>query len=133
MLRAPKVFRPTRRAHQAALAVEYASPDEADLFHDRLYAAVWIHEQDIEDPALLESLAEDLDVPPGLIERIVSHDELLPALASSMERAHAWGATGTPSWVIDNKLMVPGLQDDHFFDRVLTRLSEVRLTEPQGE
>ena len=40
-----------------------------------------------------------------------------------MERAHAWGATGTPSWLIDNKLLVPGLQDDEFFDRVIVKMS----------
>ena len=46
-----------------------------------------------------------------------------------MERAHEWGATGTPSWVIDNKLMVPGLQDDDFFDRVIERLAVIKDSE----
>ena len=50
-----------------------------------------------------------------------------------MERAHAWGATGTPSWVIDNKLMVPGLQDDEFFDRVIQRLESIRNAEGDAD
>ena len=133
VMRPPDRFRPTRQAHQAALVVEHASPDEADKYHDRLYAAVWTEEQDIEDPEVLSELAADLAVPKELIERDVTRDELWPAVTSSMDRAHAWGATGTPSWVIDNKLMVPGLQDDDFFDRVIERLQNIRLDEGDAD
>ena len=92
-------------------------------------AAIWVEERDIEDPEILSSLARDLDVPSELIERVVNNDELWPAVISSMERAHAWGATGTPSWLIDNKLLVPGLQDDEFFDRVIVKMSSARNSE----
>tara|TARA_B100000902_G_scaffold273130_1_gene259045 strand:- start:887 stop:1318 length:432 start_codon:yes stop_codon:yes gene_type:complete len=119
----PSRFQPTKKAHQAALVVEHISPEAIETYHDRLFAAIWVEERDIEDPAFLSTLARDLDVPPELIERVVTNDELWPAVISSMERAHAWGATGTPSWVIDNKLMVPGLQDDEFFDRVIEKMS----------
>tara|TARA_B100000579_G_scaffold392812_1_gene369018 strand:+ start:246 stop:644 length:399 start_codon:yes stop_codon:yes gene_type:complete len=119
----PSRFQPTRKAHQAALVVEHVSPKAIETYHDRLSAAIWVEERDIEDPAFLSGLAQDLDVPPDLIERVLMNDELWPAVVSSMERAHAWGATGTPSWVIGNKLMVPGLQDDEFFDRVIEKLS----------
>ena len=129
----PSRFYPTRKAHQAALVVEHVAPSEADVYHDRLYAAIWVEQMDIEDPELLSHLAADLSVSPGLIERVVVNDELWPAVVSSMERAHAWGATGTPSWVIDNKLMVPGLQDDDFFDRVINKLSMIRDNEALPE
>ena len=119
----PSRFYPTRKAHQAALVVEHVAPADADVYHDRLYAAIWVEQMNIEDPEVLSELAVDLSVPPELIERVVTHDELWPAVVSSMERAHAWGATGTPSWVIDNKLMVPGLQDDELFDRIINKLS----------
>ncbi len=121
----PSRFQPTRKAHQAALVVEHVSPKAIETYHDRLSAAIWVEERDIEDPVFLSDLAQDLDVPPDLIERVLMKDELWPAVVSSMERAHAWGATGTPSWVIDNKLMVPGLQDDEFFDRVIEKMSVV--------
>jgi predicted DsbA family dithiol-disulfide isomerase len=133
VMRPPERFRPTRKAHQAALVVEHASPDEVDTYHQRLYEAVWVEERDIEDPLVLCDLAADLAVPHELIERVVTEDELLPAVRSSMERAHAWGATGTPSWVIDNKLMVPGLQDDEFFDRVIQRLESIRNAEGDAD
>ena len=103
--------------------MEYASPEEADIYHDRIYASIWQDQRDIEDPEVLAELAGDLRVPSEVIERVVANDELWPAVISSMKRAHEWGATGTPSWVIDNKLMVPGLQDDDFFDRVIQRLT----------
>ena len=129
MMNPPERFRPTRKAHQAALVVEHASPGEIDTYHQRLYEAVWVEEGDIEDPQTLTELAADLSVPHDLIERVVTGDELLPAVRASMERAHAWGASGTPSWVIDNKLMVPGLQDDDFFDRVLDRFQNISYGE----
>ena len=113
--------------------MEHVAPDEANVYHDRLYAASWEEEKDIEDPEVLSDLARDLAVPAELIERVVNNDELWPAVASSMERAHAWGATGTPSWVIDNKLMVPGLQDDEFFNRVITKLASTRDNEAAPE
>ncbi|HAQ43776.1 MAG: hypothetical protein CL407_01625 [Acidimicrobiaceae bacterium] len=133
VMRPPERFRPTRKAHQAALVVEHASPDEAERYHQRLYEAVWVEERDIEDPEVLCALASDLAVPGELIERVVVEDELLAAVRSSMERAHAWGATGTPSWVIDNKLMVPGLQEDEFFDRVIQRLESLRDVEGDAD
>ena len=120
----PNRFYPTRRAHQAALVVEYASPEKAPVYHDRLYASIWEDQRDIEDPEVLAELAADLSVPPGLIERVVSNDELWPAVLSS---------TGTPSWVIDNKLLVPGLQDDAFFDRVIERLTAIKMSEQNPE
>ena len=113
--------------------MEHVAPGEASVYHDRLYAAVWDEEKNIEDPEVLSDLAADLSVPAELVERVVTNDELWPAVASSMERAHAWGATGTPSWVIDNKLMVPGLQDDDFFDRVINKLSTARDNEASPE
>ena len=125
-LNPPSRFYPTRKAHQAALVVEHVAPDEANVYHDRLYAAIWEEEKNIEDPEVLSDLARDLAVPAELIERVVNNDALWSAVASSMERAHAWGATGTPSWVIDNKLMVPGRQDDEFFNRVITKLASTR-------
>ena len=85
----PNRIRPTRKAHQAALVVEHVSPGAINTYHDRLSAAVWVEERDIEDPEILSSLAKDLDVPSELIERVVNNDELWPAVISSMERAHA--------------------------------------------
>lgn len=125
----PSRFQPTRKAHQAALVVEHVSPEAIETYYDRLFGAIWVEERDIEDPTFLSGLANDLGVQTDLIERVLANDELWPAVVSSMERAHAWGATGTPSWVIDNKLMVPGLQDDEFFDRVINKMSSVRDNE----
>lgn len=128
-MRPPSRFQPTRKAHQAALVVEHLSPEAIETYYDRLFGAIWVEERDIEDPTFLSGLANDLGVQTDLIERVLANDELWPAVVSSMERAHAWGATGTPSWVIDNKLMVPGLQDDEFFDRVINKMSSVRDNE----
>lgn len=120
----PAVFRPTRRAHQAAMLVEHMDPAAAPVFHDRLYAAFWEVELDVEDPAVLCELAADTSVEPHLITETVESGGLLPALGASMVRASDWGVSGTPAYVVDNKLHVPGLQEDEFWDRVIPRLQE---------
>jgi predicted DsbA family dithiol-disulfide isomerase len=129
----PERFRPSRRAHQAALLVEHTDDDAAAVqrFHDKLYAAYWDVELDVEDPAVLIELAADTAVDPALLEEAVLTGALLPALGASMVRANEWGATGTPSYLVANALLVPGLQDDEFFDRVVERLSR-RLADPES-
>ena len=123
---APKKFRPTRRAHQAALLVDHIDPGNSRLFMDNLFRAIWVEDLDIESPEVLLKLASSSIVPPDLLQRVVLNDELAPAIGASIKKALEWGITGTPSWVIDNRLMVPGLQDDDFFDRVITKLSANR-------
>ncbi len=125
----PSVFRPTRRAHQAALLVEHVDPEAAPRFHDRLYAAYWDEELDTEDPAVLCELASDIAVDAGFITGTVTTGGLLPALGASMMRANEWGVTGTPGYVIANALHVPGLQEDDFWDRVIQRLTERGIAE----
>jgi predicted DsbA family dithiol-disulfide isomerase len=129
----PKRFRPTRRAHQAALLVEHMDRDPVAVhrFHDKLYAAYWDAELDVEDPAVLAELAADTAVDAALLEETVTTGALLPALGASMLRANEWGATGTPSYLVANALLVPGLQEDEFFDRVVERLGQ-RLTDPES-
>lgn len=125
----PSVFRPTRRAHQAALLVEHVAPDAAPRFHDRLYAAYWDEELDTEDPEVLCALASDIEVDPAFITETVATGGLLPALGASMMRANEWGVTGTPGYVIANALQIPGLQEDDFWDRIIQRLRERGIAE----
>jgi predicted DsbA family dithiol-disulfide isomerase len=120
----PSRFRPTRRAHQAAMLVSHVDPEGAARYHDRLFAAYWDVERDIEDPDVLSELAEDISVEPQHIVDTVTSGGLLPALGASMMRANEWGVTGTPAYVIAEMLHVPGLQEDQFWDRVITRIRE---------
>ena len=123
---APKKFRPTRRAHQAVLLMDHIDPANTRLLMDRLFEAIWVKELDIESPQVLSELIADSEMPTDLLQRVVLSDELKPAISVSVNKALEWGITGTPSWVIDNKLMVPGLQEDDFFDRVITKLAANR-------
>ena len=123
---APKKFRPTRRAHQAVLLMDYIKPANTPLLMNRMFEAIWVEELDIESPEILFELMSDSEIPADVVQRVVLSDELKPAIGVSVRKALEWGITGTPSWVIDNKLMVPGLQEDDFFDRVITKLAANR-------
>ncbi len=128
----PKKIRPSRRAHQAVLLMDHIDPANTPLLMDRIFEAIWVEELDIESPQVLSDLMSDFEVPSDLLQRVVLGDELKPAIGVSVTKALEWGITGTPSWVIDNKLMVPGLQDDDFFDRVITKLdaNRTKIREP---
>ena len=120
----PKRLRPSAKAHQAALAVEHADPAAAKRYHDRLYAAYWEDELDVTDPEVLITLAADVAIDPDVLRRVVTNDELLPALRASMARANEWGISATPSWLFDGRLVIPGAQDDDFMADVIRRLRE---------
>jgi predicted DsbA family dithiol-disulfide isomerase len=112
--------------------MDHIDPANTPLLMDRIFEAIWVEELDIESPQVLSDLMSDSEVPSDLLQRVVLGDELKPAIGVSVKKALEWGITGTPSWVIDNKLMVPGLQDDDFFDRVITKLdaNRTKIREP---
>lgn len=120
----PERLRPSAKAHQAALLVDHADPESSERYHDRLYGAYWESELDVTDPDVLVELAADVAVDPDTLRRVVVNDELMPALRASMARGHEWGVSGTPSWLLDGRLLIPGTQDDEFMDDIIRRLRE---------
>lgn len=122
--RPPSRFRPTRKAHQMGLLVQHLDPANAEMIHDRLFAAYWDSELDTEDSDVLATLMADTEVDQTMVAETLATDALLPALGTSMMRANEWGVSGTPAHVVANALHVPGLQEDEFWDRVITRIQE---------
>lgn len=118
----PSRFRPTRGCHQVALLASHLDGDAAAAVHDRLFAAYWGDELDVEDPDVLVDIMSVTSVDPALVRETVVTGALLPALGTSMMRAAEWGVGGTPAHVVANALHVPGLQEDEFWDRVVTKI-----------
>ena len=106
------------------LLAQHLDPANAEVVFDRLFAAYWDQELDVEDPDLLATLMADTEVDPAMVAETLATDALLPALGTSMMRASEWGVSGTPAHVVANALHVPGLQEDEFWDRVITRIRE---------
>ena len=122
----PRRIRPTRLAHQAAMYVEAEDPSSARRYHDRLFGAVWDQELDIEDPRILIELASDTGADPTGLAEVLETGALEQGIVDSTSEAWEWGISGTPSWVFDSRLMLPGVQDDDVFDRMITRMFELR-------
>ncbi len=118
----PSRFRPTRGCHQVALLAAHLDAEAAESVHDRLFAAYWDRELDVEDPEVLVDIMTVSSVDPDLVRETVTTGALLPAVGTSMMRAAEWGVGGTPAHVVANALHVPGLQEDEFWDRVVTRI-----------
>lgn len=129
----PRRIRPTRLAHQAALFVEAEDPSNANGYHDRLFGAIWDQELDIEDPRVLIELAADTAADPAALAAVLETGALEQGIVDSTSEAWEWGISGTPSWVFDSRLMLPGVQDDNVFDRMITRMFELREKEGPRE
>lgn len=120
----------TRNALEAAEWARHAHPEAFPAFHRALFHAHWAEGRDLEDAEVLAAIAEAHGIP---------GDDLLASLllGAAKEGVDRWtemgqelAISGTPAWLIDNKVLVPGAQDREVFDRVIARMHEKR---PQGE
>lgn len=118
----------TRKALEAGEWVRHAHPDAFPKFHRALFHAHWAEGRDIEETEVLAAIARTHGIP---------DDDLVAALLVGAARANVdkatemgrqLGISGTPAWLIDGKVLVPGAQDREVFDRVITRMNEKRAS-----
>lgn len=123
---APSHVPNTRRTLEASEWVRRHDPDVFTSFHHAIFSAYWVHDRDIEDPDVLVALAREsgLDHVDGL--RTALRDRTMgPAVDAGKQAAFDAGATGTPAYLIDRRLLVPGAQPREVFDRIVSRLRSV--------
>ena len=102
----------TRLALETAEWVRVNRPTELDRLHRDLFNAVFVDGLDIGDPAVLGAIAPaDAERRPDLVD------------ASRAEAIDA-GVTGTPSWLIDGRLLLSGIQPPEQVERMVRRMQE---------
>jgi predicted DsbA family dithiol-disulfide isomerase len=107
----------SRRALIAAEAVRISAPAAFAVLHRSLFAAHFVEGRDIGDQRVIDELVADAGADPDAIER----DPAL--LFASVEAAHDNNVAGTPAWWIEDRLLIPGVQDRDYYIRMLERLS----------
>jgi predicted DsbA family dithiol-disulfide isomerase len=111
----PKVVPNSRRALVAAEAVRVNAPASFDDLDRALFAAYFVEGRNIGDPDVIAELVEKSGA--GAIEYDVN------LLKVSMEEAYEAGVSGTPAWWIEDRLMIPGVQDRSLYEQMVARLN----------
>ena len=125
--RAPTRTPNTRRALETAEIVRRNHPSCFPAVDEAFFRAHWVDGLDLGDPAVLDRLAADAGAPMDRITDRRAEGDGARALAESMDRAREHGVTATPAWLVDDALVVPGVQPIETLERWIGRLVERRV------
>ncbi len=101
----------TRLALRAAEVVRSATPDSFPAVDQALFEAVFVIGEDIGDPTVLGDVVARAGVDGAEVMASVAAGGGLPELRASMDAAHEAGVSGTPAWLLDGRLLIPGVQE----------------------
>lgn len=122
-------FRRPDRIPRSRLALETAAvvaevwPGALAALDRSLFDAHFVRGLAIDDPDVIAGLVEAAGAEVHEVARLVAEGAGVDAVDRSKEEAFDAGATGTPSWLIDGRALIPGLQDRRMFERVVSRLA----------
>jgi predicted DsbA family dithiol-disulfide isomerase len=122
--RAPTRTPNTRRALETAELVRRHAPEAFAALDDAYFRANWVDGLDLGDPDLLDELVVRHGAPLDEIAGRRADGEGARALAGSMAVARDHGVTATPAWLVDDALVIPGVQPVDTLERWIGRLVE---------
>ncbi len=101
------------------LALETGGPDLQGRLKERLLAAYFTETANVADHVVLRTAAGEAGLDPARVDAVLASDEYAADVQADIDRAHAFGATGVPFFVVDEKYGVSGAQPVEVFDQVL--------------
>jgi predicted DsbA family dithiol-disulfide isomerase len=104
-----------RLLHLAAAEGRQAELKEA------LLAAYFSRGENVGDHAVLRSVAVGAGLDPARVDEVLTSDEYADAVRADIDQARAYGATGVPFCVVDQKYGVSGAQPTEVFEQLLER------------
>jgi predicted DsbA family dithiol-disulfide isomerase len=124
--RAPTVVPNSRRALATAEAVRVGWPEAFAALDQTLFTAHWVDGRDLGDPETLDSLVDAAGAPTAAVGALVESGEAGALVDASMAEARDHGIVSTPSWLLDEGLVIPGAQPRATVERWVTRVKERR-------
>ena len=113
----------TRRLLEAAEVLRSVSVSSHDRFHDSLLTAAFGAGTDLGDADAVDELVLAAGGDPAEVWDAVDRRVAAPAVDLWREAAFDAGAGATPSWQLDHRYLIPGVQPRDTFTRAIERLT----------
>jgi predicted DsbA family dithiol-disulfide isomerase len=79
-------------------------------YHDAIFLAYWQHARAIDDLRVLAEIAGDVGLDPTAFLAALDAPEFQDAVAADVAQAHAYGLTGVPAHIFNERYLVSGAQ-----------------------
>ena len=103
------------------LALAEGGPELQGRLSEALLAAYFLRAENPADHAVLARIADETGLDPERTRSVLAGDEFADAVEADIRQAVAYGATGVPFFVIDNRYGISGAQPVEVFQQVLAR------------
>jgi predicted DsbA family dithiol-disulfide isomerase len=121
--RRPSRVASTRRALEVSEVVRTVAPEAFATVDAAFYDAQWVHDQDLGDPEVVDRIVVEAGADLDAVNAGLAAGDGARAVAASMAEAREHDVTGAPSWWLDDRLLVPGVQDPTTLRRWVERLA----------
>jgi predicted DsbA family dithiol-disulfide isomerase len=101
------------------LALETGGPALQRELKEALLASYFVRAEDVGDHDVLRAAATSVGLDEARVSEVLAGDEYADAVAADINQARAYGATGVPFFVVDQRYGVSGAQPAEAFTRVL--------------
>ena len=103
------------------LALDERGAETQRALKEALLAAYFLRAEDVGDHAVLREAALAAGLDAARVDAVLASDEYADAVQADIAQARAYGATGVPFYVVDQKFGVSGAQPAEVFGQVLER------------
>lgn len=111
----------TRRALATAEWVRRHAPGSFRALERQMFDAQFVDNRPLDDPEVVDELVAEAGADAREARRAVEAGELDDAMTTAARAAQRLGVTGTPAWLIDGRLLVPGVQPRDVFRSAVSR------------
>jgi predicted DsbA family dithiol-disulfide isomerase len=103
------------------LALDEAGPAGQRALKEALLDAYFAHGRSMGDHAVLRQVAVGTGLPDARVEAVLRSDEYAGAVQADLAQARAYGISGVPFFVVDEKYGLSGAQPTEVFSQLLER------------
>jgi predicted DsbA family dithiol-disulfide isomerase len=121
--RPPELVPNSKRALASAELVRQQWPDAFAALDESLFHAAWVEGRNIGDPSVVDDLVDASGADAAAVREVVDAGGMNEALVASRQAAIDRDVTGTPAWLLEGRMLIPGLQDRSLFERFVERLT----------
>jgi predicted DsbA family dithiol-disulfide isomerase len=114
----------TRRALETAEWVRRHQHEAFDALERALFEAHFVDNRPLDDADVVDAVVTAACADAAAARQAVESGALDEALRESMDAAMDANVTGTPAWLLDSRLTIPGVQPRDLFEIWVARLKE---------